>query len=87
MNTTASAAPSTSSKTSSFKLWLDRENKFHSSLLEEKVTNNRVLRAYHCMVSGFALCILAGNSLLLGVLALVWFAVSLIQVKKGGCDE
>lgn len=72
------------SKTSDVILWLNRENHFLSSILEESVSNRQVCLMGHASFAFSALVCAAFVSPAPALLCLAWFIVSLRLCMKGG---
>lgn len=87
MNTTVSI-PATDinvvSKPSAVTIWLNRENLFFSSALEESVSNRQVCLLGHASFAFSALVCVSFVSAVPTLVCLTWFIVSLYFCKKGG---
>lgn len=74
--------PVRQAKESRISLWLKKENRFFTFLLEEKVTNYRALLFWQLVIS-FALLIGTVFAHPLAALAVtLWFGLSVGQLKK-----
>lgn len=73
-----------SAETSVITMWLNRENLFFSSLLEESVSNRQICLMGHASFAFSALVCAAFVSPVPALLCLVWFVVSLRLCVKGG---
>ena len=64
--------------------WLDSENRFCSSILDEKVTNRETILAANTLITLFAIIGFAETNLPLCVALTAWFTTSVLALTKGG---
>lgn len=72
------------SKSSAVTIWLNRENLFFSSALEESVSNRQVCLIGHASFAFSALVCASFVSAVPALVCLTWFIVSLYLCVKGG---
>ncbi len=82
-NQTASL-PISSAKKSTLSLWLNRENEFISTIVEEKVTNKQMLLLFNACTSLSILGFSVFYSIISLLLCFFWFLHSLYLCRKGG---
>lgn len=64
--------------------WLDSDNNFLSSVMEESVSNRQTLLLTNAMVSFALLALFAFIDVTAAVMLVAWFAYSLHLCKEGG---
>lgn len=64
--------------------WLERENHFMSSLMEESITNAQMLMIIQALLSFSVLACSVFLTPLAALVCLVWFILSLRLCKEGG---
>lgn len=78
------ALPVSQAKESPIMLWLHRQNRLFSAIMEEKVSNRQALLMVQAMTSFSILTCSVFLHWLAAVLCLGWFVYSLLLCKKGG---
>lgn len=76
--------PSSVAKQSSFKMWLNQENKLFSYFLEESINNVNVLRVTHAFIAFTFLISSSFSNPLVSLGCLFWFIMTLYLCRKGG---
>ena len=76
------ALPLRNAKESLISLWLKKENRFFTFLLEEKVTNYRALLLWQLLISFTLIIGTVFAHPLAAVAVTLWFGLSVGQLKK-----
>lgn len=61
--------------------------KFCSLVLEEEVSALKAINLLHAFVAFMAMLLLGGNSIIVQVLLMLWFAVTVSICKRNGWDK